>query len=107
MVAASLVGIAAVGAVAWLVYLSIAWSGCHGGEYVVFNTKTGGAASADSFRAAAAVGAFLWLVVGLIGFRFRPKNRYLFVSFIALYVLALVVLWNLSPLFWGARHCAV
>lgn len=105
MVAASLVGIAACGAVAWFVYLLIAWSGCHGGEYAIFNVKTGGAASGSSLRVAAVVGGCLWLIVALIGFRFRPKVRYVVVSFIALYVVALIVLWNLSPLFWGARHC--
>jgi hypothetical protein len=103
--ALKLVGMAFLGAIAWLIYLLVAWSGCHGGEFVVFNVKTGGAASGGSLYAAAFLGLWLWLTVGVIGFRLRPKLRYLFVSFIALYVVALIVLWNLSPLFWGARHC--
>jgi hypothetical protein len=105
LVALSLVGIAACGALTWFVYLLIAWSGCHGGEYVIFNVKTGGAASSNSLRVTALVGGCLLLVVALIGFRFRPRLRYLFVSFEALYIVALIVLWNLSPLFWGARRC--
>jgi hypothetical protein len=58
-----------------------------------------------SLYVAAFLGVWVWLTVGLIGFRLRPKVRYLFVSFIALYVTALAVLWSLAPVFWGARHC--
>jgi hypothetical protein len=46
--AGALVGMFVLGAVAWLVYLSVAWSGCHGGDFVMFNVKTGGAASGEA-----------------------------------------------------------
>jgi hypothetical protein len=108
-VAISLIGIAACGAVAWFVYAISAWSGCHS-ETDLFPVKTGGAASGDSLRVAAIVGGCAWLVVALIGFRFRPKVRYLFISFVVLCAMALVVLWNLSPLSTSAfrnRHLQV
>jgi preprotein translocase subunit Sss1 len=106
MVAVSLIGMAVLGAVGWVVYWATAWSGCHGdGEYVMFNAKICGAASGSSLRVAAVIGVCLWLAVGVVGFWFRPKVRYLFANFVALYVVALIVLWNVSPQLWGARHC--
>jgi hypothetical protein len=54
---------------------------------------------------AAFLGLLVWLTVGLIGFRLRPKLRYLFVSFVVMYVVALIVPWNLAPVSCGARHC--
>ena len=106
IVAAALLGIALFGAVTWLVYLVIAWSGCHGGGvFVMFNAKRGGAASGNGLLVAALLGLVIWGAVGVVGFRFRPRLPYLYLSFMVLYAVALVVLWYLSPVFWGARHC--
>jgi hypothetical protein len=108
-VAGSLVGMAFCGAIAWVIYLSIAWGGCNGGggEFVMFDAKHGGAASNSSLLVAGLVGICLWLALGVIGVVFRSKAHYLLVSFIALYAIGLVVLWSLAPVFWGARHCTL
>ena len=99
-----LIGLAFVGSVVWLLHAAIAFSGCGGSEFgPIF--KSGGAASGGSLLVAEALAGPLWLAAGLIGFRLRRGLGRLFAGSVGSYVVTLVVLWNVSPLFWGSRHC--
>ena len=65
----------------------------------------GGAASSSSVQAAAVLGGSLWLAASVAAWRLRRKLGLLFGGYAALYVVELVVLWEVSPLIWGPRHC--
>jgi hypothetical protein len=68
-----------------------------------FGTLHGG--ELDSAGAAAAVGAVMWLLVGVVGWRFRRRLSELFVTFLALDIAGLAVLGALAPLIWGQVRC--
>ncbi len=101
-----LIGVAVVGFVLWVIYAGLALGGvvqrCSGipGWYV-----GGGQVSGGSLLTAAVVGGSLWLAAGIAAWRLRRKLGLLFGGFVAVYVIGLVVLWFVSPLLWGPRHC--
>jgi hypothetical protein len=100
--------VAVVGVVIWGVYVLIAapiFPGCNPDEFLG-GAYYGGAASGGSLATAAVLGGSLWLVSGAAALRLRRKLGLLFLGFATLYVVSLVVLWNISPLFWGPRYCA-
>jgi WD40 repeat protein len=103
-----LVGVAIVGSVLWLVYFLLALgAGAHcaqAGDFLNLNWYAGGG-QLESLSAAAILGASLWLTVGIGAWRLRRRLARLFGGFVALYVVGLVVLWNVSPLIWGQRYC--
>jgi hypothetical protein len=55
--------------------------------------------------AAAVLGGALWLAASVAARRLQRRLTRLLVGFAALYVAALVVLWEVSPMIWGQRHC--
>jgi hypothetical protein len=103
-IVAWLIGMAALGFFAWLLYLLIAIGGCSSDGFAP-SFRSGGAASGGSLWAAAVLGGSLWFAVGMAAFRLRRRFGLLTVSFVGLYVVGLVVLGNVSPLIWGPSHC--
>ena len=99
-----LIGLALTEFVVWVIYIAIGVSGCGGDEFGPFFAR-GGAASGGSVVTAAVLAGAFWLAAGVIAFRRRHALLRLLVGSIALYGVALVVLWFVSPHFWGARHC--
>jgi hypothetical protein len=65
-----------------------------------------GRAADGSLATAAGLGGALGLVAGFSGWRFRRRRGLVLGAFTALYVIGLVVLWNVSPLIWGHTYCA-
>lgn len=107
-----LVGAAFVGALIWIVYgLKVLGpilggncgpQGFLGREGVL---RGGGYRSAPT---AAAVGGVLLAVVAVAAWRLKQRRGVVLFAFAVLYVIALVVLWNVvSPLVWGDPHCVL
>ena len=73
-------------------------------EAILGGTYSGGAAS--SLRAAAILGAALWLGAGVAACRFRSRRTHLVWGFPVLYALGLILLGTvIAPLIWGPRVC--
>jgi hypothetical protein len=64
-----------------------------------------GRAADGSLATAAVLGGALGLVTGFSGWRLRRNFRLLLTGFAMVYVIGLVVLWNVSPLIWGQTYC--
>jgi hypothetical protein len=99
-----LFGSAVVGAVLWFIYGMLALSaGSNCGGF--FNWWDGGG-QVDSIFAAAYVGVALLLLCLLFGalHASHPWLR-MFGGFVAAYLVGLLVLWLISPVIWGPRHC--
>ena len=104
------IGVALVGCVLWVVYvLAAAYQGAEaacGSDLVgTLAYQGGGQASAGSLVMAAALGAALWIACGAVAFARRRNLGLVFASFVALNIVGLVVVWGVSPLIWGPRHC--
>lgn len=61
----------------------------------------------ESELAAAVVGALLLAVGGLTAWHVRKRPGTVMFAFAGTYVVALVVLWFVSPAIWGPRHCVI
>ena len=98
-----LVGVAAAGSIAWLIY-SLAALGVPGCEGDIIGWYAGGG-QLESLQSAAVLGAALWLVAGIAAWRLRRWLARFFGGFVGVYTIGLTVLWIGSPLFWGPRYC--
>jgi hypothetical protein len=101
--AAGLVGLAL-----WGFYvLNASGQGAACGPNFIFanDWKGGGQASNGSALTAGVLGASLWLVGGVTYWLLGRRGGRLLLAFAASDIAALVVLWYLSPVIWGPRHC--
>ena len=92
-----LIAVAVAGFVMWLVYAAAA---AFGGvpDRCFIGWDGGGQIAPGSVLAAAVIGVSLWLVASVVAGRLRSRLASLFVGFVALYVVGLVVLWEVSEL---------
>jgi hypothetical protein len=111
-IVAWLLGLAVVGFVIWVFYVLFATylgSGSVCGQAVLFSGpkafQGGGQISVGSVLAAAVVGGSLWLAAGVTAWKLRRQLARLVLGFGVLYLVGLLVLWEVSPLVWGPRHC--
>jgi hypothetical protein len=103
------IAMAIMGFVIWVVYVLVAsplFPSCGSGADFLGGVYHGGAASSASLLAAAVLGGSLWLFACTAGCVLRRRLGELSGVFATLYVVALVVLWHVSPLIWGRRYCA-
>jgi hypothetical protein len=68
-------------------------------------TWTGAQTAPGSVLAAVVLGGSLWLSAGVGAWMLRRGLVFLNVLFLGLFLTALVVLWQISPLLWGPRLC--
>jgi hypothetical protein len=98
-----------VGFALWVIYvLAASGTGAACGPAFTFGSgwwDGGGQASKGSAVTAGVLGASLWLVGGVTYWLLGRRGGRLLLAFVALDVAALVVLWYLSPVIWGPRHC--
>jgi hypothetical protein len=87
------------------VVFSADWSPCGTDEFG-FGIGYGQGGPANSYTTAGVIDAVLWIAAGLAGFHFRRRRGRVFLAFAALYVVGLVVLWEITPAIWGKGVCA-
>ena len=97
-----LVAVAAAGFFIWVIYAWFIFLDLCGGG-ILGPTPQGG--EGESAGAAGIVGGALWLGAGVVAWRLRRRLLLVFAAFAVLYILALVVLWAVSPTIWGPMHC--
>lgn len=97
-----------VGFVEWSIFAlsAIDGNGCAGGEFVLFASRTGGAASGGALLAAVVIGLSLWLAAGIVAYRQRGRLGSVMFGFAAVYGVSLFALWPIASLIWGSRHCS-
>jgi hypothetical protein len=103
-----LIALAVVGFAIWVIYAVTAspfFPNCGNPNEILGGVYSGGAASSGSLVTAVFLGVLLWLVAVAAALVLRRQLGLLFGSFLAAYVVGLVVLWNVSPLIWGPRVC--
>ena len=97
------------GAVTWFFYFLQAGSlggGC-GNRFLFRSEGSWEGGPYESAMSAAAMGGVLLGIAAAAGSRFPQRRGTVMLAFFTLYVVALVVLWYLSPAIWGPSHCVI
>jgi hypothetical protein len=76
---------------------------CGSDQFFGITYASGG--PAETLPTAGLIAAVLWAAAVLAGWRFPRRHLRLFLAFAAVYAVALVVLWDITPAVWGAGIC--
>ena len=78
-------------------------SSCGSDQFFGISYASGG--PVETVPTAGVIAGVLFVAAALVGWRFPRRHLSLFLAFAAVYAVALVVLWEITPAVWGAGIC--